>query len=51
MQILLLSLILFQAMQTAIDQQLGKMQTIAGNKRVGLVAFNDMVSTQIDKDA
>ncbi|XP_038073703.1 circularly permutated Ras protein 1-like isoform X2 [Patiria miniata] len=33
-----------QAMQSAIDQQLWKMEKSLGNKRVGLVAFNDNVT-------
>ncbi|XP_022093935.1 circularly permutated Ras protein 1-like isoform X2 [Acanthaster planci] len=33
-----------QAMQSAIDQQLSKMERTLGNKRVGIVAFNDSVT-------
>ncbi|XP_033629430.1 circularly permutated Ras protein 1-like [Asterias rubens] len=32
-----------QAMQSAIDQQLSKMEQLQANKRVGLIAFNDNV--------
>ena len=31
-------------MQSAIDQQLSKMEQLQANKRVGLIAFNDNVS-------